>query len=80
MRCIRIDAEGDATLEELEDAERQDNGQEPSKEPEKTKSSNKKVYMLQTHFLFCLSHYQVRIHFGQFIIYALLQGLGANET
>ncbi|KAL9295296.1 Chromatin-remodeling ATPase INO80 [Arabidopsis thaliana] len=39
---IRIDAEGDATLEELEDADRQDNGQEPLEEPEKPKSSNKK--------------------------------------
>ncbi|XP_024012789.1 DNA helicase INO80 [Eutrema salsugineum] len=41
-KCIRIDAEGDATLEELEEAERQDNGEEPSQEPEKTKSTNKK--------------------------------------
>ena len=44
MKCIRIDAEGDAALEELEDAaERQDKEQEPSQEPEKTKPSNKKV-------------------------------------
>ncbi|CAN7013781.1 unnamed protein product [Brassica oleracea var. botrytis] len=44
VKCIRIDAEGDATLEELEDtaAERQDKEQEPSQEPEKTKPSNKK--------------------------------------
>ncbi|RID65074.1 hypothetical protein BRARA_D00294, partial [Brassica rapa] len=43
MKRIRIDAEGDATLEELDDAtERQDNGQEPSQEPETTKPSNKK--------------------------------------
>ncbi|KAF8102126.1 hypothetical protein N665_0201s0411 [Sinapis alba] len=43
MKRIRIDAEGDATLEELDDAaERQDNGQEPSPEPETTKPSNKK--------------------------------------
>ncbi|XP_010507489.1 PREDICTED: DNA helicase INO80-like [Camelina sativa] len=41
-KCIRIDAEGDATLEELDDAERQDNRQEPLEEPEKTKSGNKK--------------------------------------
>ncbi|CAH2063854.1 unnamed protein product [Thlaspi arvense] len=41
-KCIRIDAEGDATLEELEEAGRQDNGEEPSQEPEKTKSTNKK--------------------------------------
>ncbi|KFK34966.1 hypothetical protein AALP_AA5G217000 [Arabis alpina] len=43
-KCIRIDAEGDATLEELEEAERQDNGQEqPPQEPEKTtKPANKK--------------------------------------
>lgn len=47
-KCIRIDAEGDATLEELEDIEKQENGQEPSEEPEKAKSSNKKVYMVQT--------------------------------
>jgi len=31
-------------LEELEDVDRQDNGQEPLEEPEKPKSSNKKVY------------------------------------
>ncbi|CAN7056894.1 unnamed protein product [Brassica rapa subsp. trilocularis] len=43
VKCIRIDAEGDAALEELEDAaERQDKEQEPSQEPEKTKPSNKK--------------------------------------
>uniref|UniRef100_A0A1J3K9Z7 Chromatin-remodeling ATPase INO80 n=1 Tax=Noccaea caerulescens TaxID=107243 RepID=A0A1J3K9Z7_NOCCA len=41
-KCIRIDAEGDATLEELEEAGRQDNGEEPCQELEKTKSSNKK--------------------------------------
>lgn len=52
MKRIRIDAEGDATLEELDDtAERQDNGQEPSQEPETTKPSNKKVCMLQTQTL-----------------------------
>ncbi|KAF2568751.1 hypothetical protein F2Q68_00026230 [Brassica cretica] len=44
VKCSRIDAEGDATLEELEDAaaERQDKEHEPSQEPEKTKPSNKK--------------------------------------
>ncbi|KAJ4896065.1 DNA helicase INO80 [Raphanus sativus] len=44
MKRIRIDAEGDAALEELDDAtERQDNGEEPAdQEPENTKPSNKK--------------------------------------
>ncbi|CAF2265863.1 unnamed protein product [Brassica napus] len=43
VKCIRIDAEGDAALEELEDAaERRDKEQEPSQETEKTKPSNKK--------------------------------------
>ncbi|KAL0848272.1 hypothetical protein Bca101_021519 [Brassica carinata] len=43
MKRIRIDAEGDAALEELDDAtERQDNGEEPDQEPENTKPSNKK--------------------------------------
>ncbi|KAL1225590.1 Chromatin-remodeling ATPase INO80 [Cardamine amara subsp. amara] len=41
-KCIRIDAEGDATLEELEDIAKQENGQEPSEEPENAKSSSKK--------------------------------------
>ncbi|CAA7060575.1 unnamed protein product [Microthlaspi erraticum] len=41
-KCIRIDDEGDATLEELEEAGRQDNGEEPCQEAEKTKPSNKK--------------------------------------
>lgn len=52
-KCIRIDAEGDATLEELEEAGRQDNGEEPCQEPEKAKSSNKKVCMLTISRLFC---------------------------
>lgn len=38
-------------MEELEDIEKQENGQEPTEEPEKAKSSNKKVYMLQTQTL-----------------------------
>ncbi|CAN8254382.1 unnamed protein product [Cochlearia groenlandica] len=42
-KCIRIDAEGDATLEELEDAERKEKEQEPSQEQDKTISTvNKK--------------------------------------
>ncbi|CAH8384712.1 unnamed protein product [Eruca vesicaria subsp. sativa] len=43
MKRIRIDAEGDAALEELDDAtERQDNGEELHQEPEITKPTNKK--------------------------------------
>lgn len=52
-------------MEELEDAERQDNGQGPSEEPEKTKSSNKKVYMLQTHSYYAfLTTKSLSISFG----------------
>lgn len=53
MKRIRIDAEGDAALEELDDAtERQDNGEEPAdQEPENTKPSNKKVYIPSFAFL-----------------------------
>ncbi|XP_010523710.1 PREDICTED: DNA helicase INO80 isoform X2 [Tarenaya hassleriana] len=39
---IRLDAEGDASLEDLTEAARQDNGQEPPQDPEKAKPSNKK--------------------------------------
>lgn len=51
-KCIRIDAEGDATLEELEEAGRQDNGEEPCQELEKTKSSNKKVCIGKSRLFF----------------------------
>ncbi|OMO51090.1 hypothetical protein CCACVL1_30011 [Corchorus capsularis] len=39
---IRLDAEGDASLEDLTNTGVQGNGAEPSQEPEKAKSSNKK--------------------------------------
>lgn len=40
---IRIDAEGDAYLEDLTNPESQVNGSQPSPDPEKGKSNNKKV-------------------------------------
>ncbi|XP_010544952.2 PREDICTED: DNA helicase INO80-like [Tarenaya hassleriana] len=39
---IRLDAEGDACLEDLTEAAGPENGQEPPQDPEKAKSSNKK--------------------------------------
>ncbi|KAG7958774.1 hypothetical protein I3843_10G034500 [Carya illinoinensis] len=39
---IRVDAEGDASLEDLTNAGSQDTGYEPSPDPERAKSSNKK--------------------------------------
>uniref|UniRef100_A0A5B7AT52 Chromatin-remodeling ATPase INO80 n=1 Tax=Davidia involucrata TaxID=16924 RepID=A0A5B7AT52_DAVIN len=39
---IRVNAEGDASLEDLTNIESQSNGYEPSPDPEKAKSSNKK--------------------------------------
>ncbi|XP_059668388.1 chromatin-remodeling ATPase INO80 isoform X2 [Cornus florida] len=41
-KAIRIDAEGDASLEDLANFGSQGNGHEPSPDPEKAKSSNKK--------------------------------------
>lgn len=40
---IRVDAEGDASLEDLTDAGSQATGCEPTPDPERSKSSNKKV-------------------------------------
>jgi hypothetical protein len=40
---IRVDAEGDASLEDLTNAEAQGTAPEPSPDPEKAKSSSKKV-------------------------------------
>lgn len=41
---IRLDAEGDASLEDLTNAGAQGSGAEPSPDPEKAKPSNKKVW------------------------------------
>ena len=48
---IRVDAEGDASLEDLTNAGAQGTGPEPSPDPEKAKSSNKKVLKF---FVTCL--------------------------
>lgn len=42
-KAIRLDAEGDASLEDLTNVEAQVPGQEPSPDLEKASSSNKKV-------------------------------------
>jgi len=42
-KAIRVDAEGDATLEDLTETVTQGTGNEPSEDTEKLKSNNKKV-------------------------------------
>lgn len=49
-KAIRIDAEGDASLEDLTNAGPQGNGVEASPDPEKGKSSSKKVHLLTLYF------------------------------
>ena len=52
MKGIRLNEEGDASLEDITNSANQGTDQEPSMEPEGSKSNNKKVLLTHWYILF----------------------------